>query len=178
MRNLLFVAAIASIGILFTSSFKGKEASTPHIKWMTMKEALAASKKNPKKIIVDVYTDWCGWCKKMDKATYENPKIIANINKNYYAVKFNAEREEDVEYMGKMYKMPQTGGRATHELAVYMLQGQMSYPSTLILNDDNSIIQNIPGYIEADMMNTVLSYFGGNHHKTTAWDAFQKNFKN
>ena len=39
------------------------------IKWISIEEAEKLNKENPKKIMIDVYTDWCGWCKKMDKDT-------------------------------------------------------------------------------------------------------------
>ena len=64
------------------------------IEWMTFGEAIEAQRKNPKKIIIDVYTDWCGPCKLMDKKTFQNPDVAAYISKHFYAVKFNAEGEE------------------------------------------------------------------------------------
>ncbi len=61
------------------------------IEWMKFEDAIAASEKNPKMLLVDVYTDWCGWCKKMDKETFTDPSVIAYINEGFYAVKLNAE---------------------------------------------------------------------------------------
>ena len=64
------------------------------IKWMSMGEALKAQKINPKKIIMDVYTKWCGPCRLLDKKTFGNPDVSRYISQNFYAVKFNAEGED------------------------------------------------------------------------------------
>ena len=66
----------------------GKAADEkPKIKWLTFEQAVELSQKEPRKILIDIYTDWCGWCKKMDAATYMHPKIVEYINTHYYAVK-------------------------------------------------------------------------------------------
>src|SRR5690606_31206392 len=76
------------------------------IKWMSMDEALAAQKKKPKPIFMDVYTDWCGPCKMLDKQTFHDKAVVDYINENYYAVKFNAEGTGDITYKGKKYSNP------------------------------------------------------------------------
>ena len=60
-------------------SFSDKE-----ITWLNFEQVAELNKKNPRKVIVEVYTDWCGWCKKMDKTTFQHPEIIKYINQNYY----------------------------------------------------------------------------------------------
>ena len=76
------------------------------INWMTMNEALEAQKKKPKKIFVDIYTNWCGPCKMLDKNTFSNPDLIKYVNEKFYAVKFNAEGNETVSYQGQTYTNP------------------------------------------------------------------------
>ena len=76
------------------------------INWMTMDEALAAQKKEPKKIFMDVYTDWCGPCKLLDKKTFADSDVIAFVNENYYAVKFNGEGTEEINYLNNVYTNP------------------------------------------------------------------------
>ena len=60
------------------------------IQWMSLSEALEAQKKEPKKIIMDVYTKWCGPCKLLDKKTFANPDLARYVSEHFYAVKFNA----------------------------------------------------------------------------------------
>src|SRR5210317_1574139 len=72
------------------------------IQWMSIEEAyaLTLTEAAPKKIFIDVYTDWCGWCKRMDKATFQNPEVAAYMNAHYYNVKFDAEQKEAIEMLG------------------------------------------------------------------------------
>src|SRR5687768_15614972 len=92
------------IGILaaITSSFSARPAKD--VNWISFEELQALYASNPKPILIDLYTDWCGWCKHMDKTTYRNDKVVDYINKNYYAVKYNAESKEDVVFNKKTYK--------------------------------------------------------------------------
>lgn len=175
----LFIVLFAlnfQVGFSQFKKNKQNNVDLTKIQWISMSEAIKLSSKSKKKIIIDFYTDWCGWCKKMDKATYEDPKIIKYINENFHAVKFNAEREDSIVFLGKTYKMPISERRATHELAVKLLDGRMGYPSTTILNSDLSKIQNISGYIEPDMMFMALNYFRQDLHKTTPFEKFKDTF--
>ena len=52
---------------------------------------------------MDVYTDWCGWCKRMDATTFENPAIAKYMSENFYCVKFNAESQKEVTFKGQKY---------------------------------------------------------------------------
>mgnify|MGYP005703647067 FL=1 len=78
--------------ILFLFQFN--EAYSQKIKWLKFEEAIEMQKNNPKKIIMDLYTNWCGPCKVMDKKTFGNRHVAKYINEFYYAVKFNAEGDE------------------------------------------------------------------------------------
>lgn len=148
------------------------------IKWMTWEEAQAANKKTPKKIFVDVYTDWCGWCKRMDATTFTDAKVIESINKNYYAVKFNAEQRADINFNGKVYKFIESnGGRGYHELAGFLMQNRMSYPTSVYLDEKLNLLSPVPGYQDAATMQMILNYFGSNIYLTTNWEDYQKNYK-
>lgn len=163
--------------VLQATLLPAQEEAKEEINWITIEEAYALSQQNPKKIIVDIYTDWCGWCKRMDATTYSNPVIVKYINENYYAVKFDAEQKEDVTIMGTTFKFVGEGRRGYHELAAALLQGKMSYPTTVFLDDNFQMIQPIPGYLEAKDIEPILSYFATQAYKTEEWPTFQSEFK-
>ena len=116
-------------------------ATQAQIKWLKFEEAIALNAQNPKMIIVDVYTDWCGWCKKMDKETFTDPKVIAYISQNFYAVKLNAENtERTFEFMGRTYNEAQ--------MAAAMRVN--SYPNFVIIEPKLQNIAQLPGYRQPD----------------------------
>lgn len=125
------------------------------IKWMTIDEALAAQKKNPKPIFMDVYTDWCGPCKMLDKNTFGNADVANYINKNYYAVKFNGEGNTEVNYKGVKYTNPKfdpnrKGRNSIHEFTLFLkVEG---YPSMYILDKKGDIEKVIVGYYQPEQL--------------------------
>src|SRR3982751_2067581 len=76
-------------------------ATAEKLKWMTLEEVAAGLKGQKRPILIDLYTDWCGWCKVMDKKTYTNPKVIAYLQEHFYPVKLNAETKETLSWNEK-----------------------------------------------------------------------------
>ena len=153
-----------AIALLFPAlltllAFKPSTAPQESVNWISIEEAAALAQKDGKKILVDVYTDWCGWCKRMDKATYQNTEVVAYLNENFHAVKFNAEQKEDVVLRGRTFKYVPQGRRGYHELAAGILQGKMSYPSTVFLNENLEILTDVKGFRKANEMMAFLTYF-------------------
>jgi len=146
-------------------------SQTPKINWITLEEAFAKTQTAPRKILIDVYTDWCGWCKVMDKKTFTDPKVVNYVNRNYYAVKFNAESRKDVKIGDKVYKFD--AANRAHQAAIALLQGKMSYPSIVYLDEQFNMIQPVPGYMEARPFHQVITFIGGNHHKKEQFEAFK-----
>ncbi len=147
------------------------------VKWYTVEEALELNKKEPRKLIVDVYTDWCGWCKVMEKNTY-NHKIIAEyVNKTFYMVKLDAEQREDIKFGERTYKYVPQGNRGYHELAAAFLDGKMGYPSVVFFDEKNRRLQSLQGYIKAKQFDEIIKYIGGNHYRAISWNEFLENYK-
>lgn len=144
------------------------------IKWMSIEEAAEANAKEPKKIFIDVYTDWCGWCKRMDASTFKDSAVAALINSHFYAVKLNAEGKDSIVLNGTTFRYVEQGRKGYHELAVALLQGKMSYPTMVYLDEQFNMIQPIPGYQNPEQLLPILEYLGMNHHKDTPWETFQK----
>lgn len=147
------------------------------VKWVSFETALELNKTTAKPILVDLYTDWCGWCKKMDATTYKNETIVKYINDNYYAVKMDGEGKKDITFKGKTFKFVQNGKSKYHELAAAILKGKMSYPSTAFFNVNQELIQSVPGYLTEQKFEKILAYFKDDNYKNTPWPDFEKNFK-
>lgn len=128
------------------------------INWVSIEEAEKKAAEDGKKILVDMYTDWCGWCKRMDAVTYTDEEVIAYINENYHAVKFDAEQKDPVEVVGHTFNFVPQGRRGYHELAASLLQGKMSYPTTTFLTSDFKLIYNVPGFMDAGKMGNILAF--------------------
>jgi len=155
-------------------SFFGN-AQTP-VKWYSIEEAFALTKKEPRKILIDVYTDWCSWCKVMDRNTFSNPVIAEYMNKNFYPVKFNAEQKTDVVLDGKTYKYVGSGSRGYNELAAELLNNQLGYPSVVFLDEKTKMIQPVQGYIKAPQFDGMIRFIGDDAYKTKKWEEFQAGY--
>ena len=139
MKQILLILLLVFL-LGTTNSCTKKQPTTlanenKEIEWMTITEAEKAAKKKPKKIMIDVYTDWCGWCKRMDASTFKNPVVASYVNKNYYAVKLNAERADSILFRGKNYRLK------------------------------GNAIQALPGFQDAAKFDMVLNYYGQDSHK-------------
>ena len=157
--------------LLSLAILSGTLSAQEKIQWMTIEEAyaLTLTEDEPKKIFIDVYTDWCGWCKRMDKATFQKPEVAQYMNEHYYNVKFNAEQREDVEILGNTFKFVANGKRGYHELAAALLNGKMSYPTVLFMNGKFEMLSPVPGYQEPVQFLKIAHFFGDDSYKTTKW---------
>lgn len=148
--------------------------AAPTIQWLTMEAAATQSAADGKKILVDVYTSWCGWCKVMDRETYSDPQVVAYINEHFHPVKFNGEQTSPLTLAGKTYKYVAKGGRGYNEYTAVILNGQLSYPSTVFLNADLSVIYPVPGYIEKDQFLKILGYTQEDAYKKMQFEEYAK----
>jgi thioredoxin-related protein len=135
---------------------------------------MEANDKNPKKIFVDVYTDWCGYCKKMDASTFKDEELINFLNENFYAIKFNAEQKEEILYNDFTYKYVKGNRRGYHQLAQTLLDGKMGYPSFVLLDENKTRILLSPGYKSADRVMLELEYALQEKYKEQSFSQFKK----
>jgi thioredoxin-related protein len=172
-----FLVVFSALLIVFLSAaFKVQApASAEKVNWVSIEEAEKLSKKNPRKIFVDVYTDWCGWCKRMDANTFSHPAVAKYLNEKFYSVKFNAEMTGNVIFKDRVYKY--SDQYRSNELAVTMLGGKMSYPTVVYLDEKLNVIQPVPGYVDAAEFDKIIHFFGENQHTKMGYEEFQKTYK-
>ncbi len=172
--TLIFVSLL-NIGLVSPVFAQDTESNTK-VNWMTWEEAMIKSKTEKRPIFVDVYTNWCGWCKKMERSTFNDTVISSYLNKNFYPVKFNAEQKETIVFNDTEYKYVKSGKRGYHELAAWMMRGRMGYPTVVFLDENIKIIQPIPGFQPADKFEAIMTYFGGGHYTKTPWELYRKKY--
>ncbi len=170
MNKLLF--------ILLITSFSFVNAQKSKIEWISFEEAIELNEETPKKFFIDIYTDWCGWCKRMDATTFSNPIIVAYINKHYWAIKLNAERKDTVILGEQLFinEKPEQR-RYPHQLAVALLNGKMSYPSIVYLDENVELLQALGGYQDPISIEPIIKYFGENAYQSVPWEEYNKSFK-
>lgn len=155
--------------ILFVFAFLGgtvfaqdaAKAPATKVNWMTLEEAQAAQKKEPRKIMMDVYTKWCGPCKMMERSTFSDPALVKYVNANYYPVKFNGEGGKDVVFNGKKYSNPgfdsnrsPNARNSAHQLTrALQVTG---YPTVLVFDNELKLVRKLVGLRYADTMLPIL----------------------
>ena len=162
----------------------GTTINAQEINWLSLEEAVEAQKTTPKKIFMDAYTVWCGPCKMLDKNTFHNKDVANYINENYYAVKFNAEGNETINYKDNTFTNPNfkpnsKGRNSSHELSQYF--SIRAYPTLVFLDEEANLIGPIPGYKTPQQLEIFLKMFHTDAYKNLtdkdAWENYQTDFK-
>lgn len=149
-------------GLALMSNYFISHADTPSRSisptktWYSIQEVAELQKENPKKVVVDIYTDWCRWCKVMDETTFADPTLMTALQKDFYLVKLNAETTTPIEFKDKTYNFVSSNRRGYHELAAYLLNGGLSYPSFVVLDENLTPIEVIKGYKEGKAFKAAL----------------------
>jgi uncharacterized protein YyaL (SSP411 family) len=137
-----YIIILLSVAFIATS-FKPKKKAV-EVNWYSWNDAYPSAKKDNKLILVDVYTSWCGWCKKMDRDVFSDPDVQKLLSDNFVNVKLNPERT-DVNY--KMDTVSLNG----YQMYNLLTNGQRSgFPTIVVLDpSNNQIIHAEAGYLDA-----------------------------
>lgn len=171
-KTILLIAFLA-----FSLQQKAQE-----INWISLNKALELQKENPKKIMMDVYTVWCGPCKLLDKKTFQNKDVAAYVNKNFYAVKFNGEGNETINYKDNSFGNPNydkslaNTRNSPHDFANFM--GISAYPTIAFLNETGEFIIPLKGFYGPQQLEFYLKMLAKDEHKDLTNQEKFNNYQN
>ncbi len=132
------------------------------LRWYKLTEGLEAAEKADKKVLVDIYTEWCGWCKKMDEEVYTDAGVMEYLDERYILVKMDAESPDQVEYAGEKMSEEQLSSAF----------GVRGFPTTIFLLPNGEPITLLPGYIQAEQFLGILTYIGEDHYENMKYEEF------
>lgn len=179
MKKTVLLLSVIFCGMVFPA-----EVFSQCLRWRSFEESLVENGvrmqmgMKPKKVFVDVYTDWCGWCKRLDATTFAHPEIVRYLDSAFIKVKLDAERTDTVHINGNVFvnRSAGQGKRGSHDLAIQLLQGKMSYPSCTFLDEAGKQITVVPGYMDARQFEVLLHFVAEEAYKTTDWETFSAGF--
>lgn len=129
-----------------------KEVTPEGLAWYSIDDLDKMTDLGGKKVLVDMYTSWCGWCKVMDKKTFTDPEVVSYLNEHYVLIKFNAEQRAPITFKGDTYEWTQRGRNGTNQLALKMMNGRAAYPTLVYLDQNRDVIKSIAGYKKPDQL--------------------------
>jgi thioredoxin-related protein len=166
--------ALVVIALIFSLSLLAEAQET--VKWYSIEEAVALNAKEPRVMVVDVYTDWCGWCKRLDATTFADPEVASILNKNFYPVKLDAEGKNDIILGNKTYKFVENGRRGYHEVAAIVTNGRLVYPTISYISEEGKVLKVAPGYQDAASLKVYLAWFTTGSYKDQDFDEFRMGY--
>ena len=162
----LTLFSIAITVFTFTNLIQGIEDSEKkaEITWQTFEKGVELANKEKKMLVLDIYTDWCHWCKVMDKDTYGHPEVVKYAQENLIVAKLDAETDEKFKFKEGNYSGRQLS-------AMFGVQG---FPSTIFMNSDGELITTVSGFIPAERFILILKYLDGDWYEKMKFDEFEK----
>ncbi len=156
----MFIISFLACSLMMTPGDQtGTKVETP---WSSFEEGIEQAKKSNKKIMLDIYTDWCGWCKKLDREVYANKDVAKYLGDSYVSIKINAESTKKFKFKGKEYT----------EQQLAQAFGATGYPTIVFLKSDSDMITKLGGYVEADRFLKILKFLGEDHYEKMKWEEY------
>jgi thioredoxin-related protein len=157
-----FAVSVATLLVCLVSA---APAPAAELRWRSFPEGLAEAQATGKPMLVDVYTDWCGWCKRMDRDVYSKAEVRNALGSWFVPVKLNAEAASTAKFQGRSF--------TSRTLAQHF--GVNGYPTTVFLRSTGATITTVPGYVQADRFALILRYIGEEHlDRGVPWADFER----
>lgn len=137
------------ITLIFLYSCLTNIVAQDQIKWTEFKNLNDSLKATPKKVIIKIETDWCGYCKLMETKVFNHKSTYRQLNNDYYFVRLNAETKSSIVFRNKRF-LPSSKKRGKHQLALALngSENAISYPTIILLNSNLEIEKRLNGYLK------------------------------
>ena len=157
--------------------FSSNKSHSQEANWLDFEELEVAMEQEERLVLIDFYTSWCGWCKKMDRSTFKDPRVVKALSDYFHVVKFDAEHNGPITFQQTTFDYVPYGRRGFHELALGFMQEKMTFPTLVILNSDYKIMQAFKGFQAADDLLPILEFIGSGVYKEQKWEVFMSTWK-
>lgn len=127
-------------------------------------EAIELAQSNHKKVLINVYADWCPYCERMHKNTYTDEAVISAIDENFYLVMINIESENLVNYLGNEMS----------EIEFAQSLNSNSLPTTFFMNREGALLGMQPGLVPAETFHKLLNFVGTDAYLSTSFEEFSQ----
>ena len=172
---LIIITIAAGISVHQSYASNSQKAPKKSVNWLTFEELEVKMQDSPRRVIIDVYTTWCKYCKIMDKYIYGNDDVIDYVNANYYVVKFNAEQKDEITFGGRTFRFkPEIG---MHELATEIMLGSRSFPTTVIMVPNFLSVSPFGGYMKLPEFEKLIRFFHEGIDQGLSWPDWENSFK-
>jgi thioredoxin-related protein len=163
-------------------SLSGQDELKTGINWIKIEDAINRSSSQPRKLFIYIYSDNCGWCKRMNDVSFSDSIIANYINDHFYPVKINSSLKEDVTLGSRTFKYlpadPSKNMPAYHELVATLLNGRLAYPAISFLNEKMEYMGVDFGFKNPALLEAWLHFIAENEFlKTPDFSTFQSTFK-
>lgn len=171
MRYLLSIARLFIKGCIllaFLSTALLAQKNKESLQWLSFEQLEDSMKLHPKKIVIDVGTSWCAYCKMLDRKTLNDAHISTYLSKYYYCVKLNAEEKEAIAFAGQVYAFEPTGNNTgIHALARNLAtkEGRVVYPTLVFLSENHLLLYQHQGFIASKDLQKILTYLTQNAYE-------------
>ncbi len=150
---------LMSISFFIPAPLRAQEWES--VRWLSFEELEDSLAIKPKKVFIDFYTDWCTYCRKMDKVVFTKQEVIDVLNEQYYAVRFNAETDSTITFGGQQFVNDQVGKSRTpiHQIAqlLALREGRFIAPTLVLLDETFKVTARHFEYMDSQTLLNALN---------------------
>jgi thioredoxin-related protein len=168
MRSLLHILIL----LFLPTAMLAQAPDSLTVNWHTWGEAMSLRENAMRKLYVFVYKDDCPHSAKMMTTTFTDSSVVNQLNNDYYAVKLNVETKDTILYQGLKLVSEKSGDFWFHQLAVSLLNGDMSFPGIVIIDEEMKRVNLMKGYKNRTVMANTLMFFTDDGHKNNQAQQF------